>query len=139
MLKFLFALFLFAAATFAQSVDIGLPTYNQTVNAGSNLIVQVQRPNFLSSSEEVAIVIGLRSCLNRPCIPPSSYMGTILYNGPFDPQYHEVYLQPYQNFTVQVPGSFTKGTALIGVAHVALIGAGFYPFLQTLNQTITIV
>ncbi|KAN0076699.1 hypothetical protein V8E55_010554 [Tylopilus felleus] len=139
MWKFLFALFLFATAAFAQDVDVGLPTYKQTVNAGSALIVQVQRPNFLSSSEEVAVVIGLQSCSNGPCIPPSSYMGTILYNGPFDPQYHEVYLPPYQNFTVQVPSSFTTGTALIGVAHVALIGAGFYPILQTVNQTVTIV
>lgn len=44
MFKFLFALFLLATAVFAQSADIGLPTYNQAVSAGSDLIVQVQRP-----------------------------------------------------------------------------------------------
>lgn len=49
-------------------------------------------------------------------------MGTILYNGPFNPQYHESYLPPYQNFTVQVPTSIPAGTALIGVAHVTLLG-----------------
>jgi hypothetical protein len=138
MFKSLFALFLLVTVAFAQSADIGLPIYNQAVSAGSDLIVQVQRPNSLTGSEEVAVVIGLQSCPNRPCTPPSSFMGTILYNGPFNPQYHEYYLPPYQNFTVQVPASISAGTALIGVAHVTLIGAGLYPFLETLNQTITI-
>ncbi|KAF8552459.1 hypothetical protein OG21DRAFT_1511485 [Imleria badia] len=139
MFKSLFALFLFATAVFAQSALIGLPTSNQTASAGNNLIVQVQRPNTLTGSEEVAVVIGLQSCPNSPCASPLSIMGTILYNGPFNPQYHEPYLPPYQNFTVQIPSSFTAGTALIGVAHVTLIGAGLYPDLETLNQAITII
>ena len=78
--------------------------------------------NSLTGSEEVAIVIGLQSCSSGPCMPPSSIMGTILYNGPFTPVYHEPYLAPYQNFTVEVPSSFETGTALIGVVHVTLIG-----------------
>ncbi|KAH0826866.1 hypothetical protein J3R83DRAFT_4404 [Lanmaoa asiatica] len=138
MFKSLFTLFLFATAVFAQGAVIGLPMAQQTVSAGDNLVVQVQRPNTLTGSEEVAVAIGLQSCPNRPCTPPSSFMGSILYNGPFDPVYHEPYLPPYQNFTVQVPSSVATGTALIGVAHVTLIGAGLYPFLETLNQTIII-
>ncbi|KAF8442064.1 hypothetical protein L210DRAFT_3398358 [Boletus edulis BED1] len=137
MLKSLFALSLFATATFAQNAALGLPMFNQTVNPGSDLIVQVQRPNSLTGSEEVAVVIGLQSCSNRPCTPPSDFLGNILYNGPFKPQYHEQYLPPYQNFTVQIP-STASGTALIGVAHITLVGAGLYPYLETLNQTITI-
>ena len=141
MFQSLFALFFFATAAFAQSATIGLPAYNQTVSPGQDLIVQVQRPvclslcfptgnrlrffgsqNSLTGSEEVAVVIGVQSCPNRPCTPPSDFMGTILYNGQFDPQYHEVYLPPYQNITVQVPSSIPEGTALIGVAHVTLVG-----------------
>ncbi|KAI9567203.1 hypothetical protein HD554DRAFT_2039704 [Boletus coccyginus] len=138
MFKSLFSLSLFASTVFAQSALIGLPAYNQIVSAGCDFIVQVQRPNTLTGSEEVAVVIGLQSCPNSPCSPPSDIMGTILYNGPFDPQYHEWYLPPYQNFTVQVPSSVTAGTALIGVAHITLIGAGLFPYLETLNQTIII-
>ena len=48
-------------------------------------------------------------------------MGIILYIGPFVPQYHEEDLPLYQNFSVLVPPSIS-GTALIGVAHVTLIG-----------------
>lgn len=65
-------------------------------------------------------------------------MGRILYNGPFNPQYHENYNPPYENFTVQIPSNAASGTALLGVAHVTLVGAGYSPFLETLNRTITI-
>lgn len=44
MFESFFALFFFATAAFAQSALIGLPTFEQTVSAGSNLTVQVQRP-----------------------------------------------------------------------------------------------
>lgn len=49
-------------------------------------------------------------------------MGRILYNGPFKPVYHEQSLPPYENFTVTVPDSFESGDAVIGVAHVSLVG-----------------
>lgn len=85
-------------------------------------------------------------------------MGQILYNGPYDPQYHEPTTPPYENFTVQVPSSASAGTALIGVAHVTLIGvccqlyslsplaltlssvsqAGYFPYLEVLNTTLTV-
>lgn len=144
MFNYLFALFFFVTAVFAQNVDIGQPAFNQTVSPGSYFTVQVQRPvrplrfpaenallisfrfcstqNSLTGSEEVAIAIGLQSCPNRPCTPPASFMGAILYNGPFNPQYHEGNLPPYQNFSVQVPSSTPAGTALVGVTHFTLIG-----------------
>jgi hypothetical protein len=65
-------------------------------------------------------------------------MGCIIYNGLFDTAYHETYLPPYQNFTVTVPFAFAAGQAQINVAHTTLIGAGPYPDLETLNQTIII-
>ncbi|KIJ59709.1 hypothetical protein HYDPIDRAFT_140319 [Hydnomerulius pinastri MD-312] len=138
-MKSIFSLALFAAAAFAQNAFIGLPTQGQSVSPGSSLIVQVTRPNTLSGSEEVAVVIGLQSCPGRPCTSPADYMGQILYNGPFSPQYHEPQNPPYENFTVQIPSTIQNGTALIGVAHVTLLGAGSYPWLEVLNQTITIV
>lgn len=49
-------------------------------------------------------------------------MGTILYNGKFNPQYHEPSQPPYQNFSVKVPADFTTGSAQINVAHATLIG-----------------
>jgi hypothetical protein len=49
-------------------------------------------------------------------------MGTILYQGPFDPQYHESSQPPYQNFTVRLPNLIAPGNAQINVAHAALVG-----------------
>jgi hypothetical protein len=46
----------------------------------------------------------------------------VLYNGPFKPEYHELSGLPYQNFTVTVPADLAKGSAVVGVAHAALVG-----------------
>ncbi|KAG2063956.1 hypothetical protein BDR04DRAFT_1122908 [Suillus decipiens] len=137
-MKSVLSLALFAASALAQSAAIGYPPQGLSVSPGSNLTVQVERPDTLSGSEEVAIVIGIQSCPGTPCISPADYMGQILYNGPFNPQFHEPYNPPYENFTVQIPSSIANGTALLGVAHVALVGAGLYPWLETLNRTITV-
>ncbi|KIM57491.1 hypothetical protein SCLCIDRAFT_130440 [Scleroderma citrinum Foug A] len=132
------ALLLLAAVACAQSVVIGYPPNGYTVSPGASLTVQIQRSNSLTGSEEVAIVIGFQSCGTNGCISPSSFMGQILYNGPFDPQYHESMTPPYENFTVQVPSSAAAGTALIGVVHVTLIGASYYPYMEVLNTTLTV-
>ncbi|KAJ5565507.1 hypothetical protein N7513_001749 [Penicillium frequentans] len=65
-------------------------------------------------------------------------MGSIVYNGLFNPIYHETYLPPYQNFTITVPFAFTAGQAQINIAYATLLGAGPYPDLESLNQTIII-
>lgn len=138
MIKSLLSLALLAASALAQGATIGYPPQGLSVSPGSSLTVQVERYNSLTNSEEVAVVIGIQSCPKTPCISPAGYMGQILYNGPFNPQYHETYNPPYENFTVQIPSSIASGTALLGVAHVTLVGAGLYPLLETLNRTITI-
>ena len=56
MLKSLFTLALFTASVFAQGVDIGLPGQNQTVQRGSDLIVQVQRPVCSTLSAYLSII-----------------------------------------------------------------------------------
>ena len=58
---------------------------------------------------------------------PSNILGSILYNGPYNPQYHPEdpnrENSQYQNFSVEVPPTFTAGeqVALIGT-HLNLIG-----------------
>ncbi|KAF9072346.1 hypothetical protein BDP27DRAFT_1382179 [Rhodocollybia butyracea] len=128
------------SASVAQNVAVGSPADGTSVPAGSNMTVRIDRPDSLSASEEVAVVMGLWSCGANPCPGPANVMGTILYNGPFNPQFStpQNALPPHQNFTVAIPASFPKGPAQLGVAHVALIGAGLAPFMQTLNQTIVI-
>jgi len=100
--------------------------YCDIVYQSKRLLLQ----NSLTGSEEVAVVIGLQSCPGTPCIAPADFMGQILYNGPFNPQYHETYNPPYENFTIQIPSNIATGTALLGVAHVTLIGVSTLIFSE---------
>jgi hypothetical protein len=79
--------------------------------------------NSLTGSTELAVAIGLQSCPKNHCVPADEMLGTAqLYHGDFNPQYHEYYLPPYENFTVTIPASTPKGMAVVAVAHAALVG-----------------
>lgn len=67
-------------------------------------------------------MIGISSCVSTACRPAGEVMGTILYHGGFDPQYHEASQLPYQNFTVTVPTLITAGNGQINIANVVLVG-----------------
>ncbi|KIL61390.1 hypothetical protein M378DRAFT_51915, partial [Amanita muscaria Koide BX008] len=126
----------FTTVAFAQSVEIGYPPNGASVPAGQDLTVQVVRPDTLTGSQEVAVVIGLASCTSQSCLPPNAVMGNILYNGPYNPQFQQPNLPPrppYQNFSVAIPASWTKGAAQLNVAHFTLIGLGPFPFSETLS------
>lgn len=121
-MSFLILLAVFVGVALAQSAQIGLPSAGQRLVKGSDVVVQIQRPNTLTGSTEMAVAIGISSCATQACIPSDEYMGTILYNGPFKPEYYESTVPPYQNFTVHVPSDWTAGNAQINVAHAALVG-----------------
>ncbi|KAL4903103.1 hypothetical protein BDW74DRAFT_179974 [Aspergillus multicolor] len=127
-----------AATALAQNAGLNLPNGDE-LKAGSDVIVQVTRPNSLTGSTELAVAIGLQSCPNTECIESDETLGSVLYHGEFKPAYHEYYLPPYENFTVSIPESTAKGKAVVGIAHVALVGASNWPFLEVLNKTVTIV
>ncbi|KAG7086995.1 hypothetical protein E1B28_012973 [Marasmius oreades] len=119
-----------ATAVAAQRANIGFPTNGTDVIAGKDLLIEVDRPNFLSSAVEVAIVLGLTSCASYPCGAPSERgVGRILYSGPFNPQYKLDYprLPPHQNFTVSIPGDLAKGMAQISLTQFDLVGASLIP------------
>ncbi len=59
-----------------------------------------------------------------PCFPPADDLGTILFNGPFNPQFENLpplFVQ-HENYTVTVPASLPTGPAQLSVFHVALVG-----------------
>ncbi|KAJ5904937.1 uncharacterized protein N7473_001853 [Penicillium subrubescens] len=138
-MKSIISLVVLASVSLAQNSIIGLPTAGYMITKGGNVTVQVQRPNSLTGSTEIAVIIGVSSCASTPCQPAGEVMGTILYQGPFDPQYHESDQPPYQNFTVTLPNLIAAGDAQINVAHAALVGAGPFPYLETLNRTVVVV
>ncbi|PFH44668.1 hypothetical protein AMATHDRAFT_11224 [Amanita thiersii Skay4041] len=128
------------AAAFAQNAAIGSPGEGERLAAGSSVMFEIDRPNSLTGSQEIAVVIGLASCAKSPCASPKDIMGRILYNGPFNPRYQDSMRKPpHDNFTLTIPENFAKGPAQLNVAHAALIGAGPFPFLETLNRSLVIV
>ncbi|KAF7587687.1 hypothetical protein BBP40_006873 [Aspergillus hancockii] len=133
-----YILALLAATVSAQNAGIGYPAEGQQISPGDELVVQVQRPNSLTGSVELGVAVGISFCASSPCFSPKESLGTLLYNGPFKPEYHETSRPPYQNFTVQIPDSAAEGTAQINIAHVAIVGASAWPFLETLNRTVTV-
>ncbi|OQE12809.1 hypothetical protein PENFLA_c062G00963 [Penicillium flavigenum] len=138
-MKSIVSLAAFAGVSLAQNSIIGLPTAGQNLSKGSNMAIQVERPNSLTGSTEIAVMIGISSCVSTACRPAAEVMGTILYHGDFDPQYYEASQPPYQNFTITVPNLIPAGDAQINIAHVALVGAGAFPYLETLNRTVVVI
>ncbi|KAJ7202017.1 hypothetical protein GGX14DRAFT_463554 [Mycena pura] len=134
------------ASAFAQGVVIGAPADGATVHAGENITVEVDRPNTLTGSTEVAVVIGFQVCGDSPasCPSPDDVMGTILYNGPYNPTFHTDtapgFKPPYENFTVTVPAFAPEGRrAQLNLAHVTLVGAGQFAVLETRNISLNVV
>ncbi|KAJ6554734.1 hypothetical protein B0H19DRAFT_948622 [Mycena capillaripes] len=132
-----------ATTALAQSAVIGAPADGTTVYTGSNITVEVDRPDTFSGSTEGAVVIGIFPCgsTNSVSWVPSEVLGTILYDGPFNPQFQNDSRSkpPHQNFTVTIPEFLPTGKAQLGVAHFTLIGAGQFPFLEALNITLNII
>ncbi|KAF7428750.1 hypothetical protein PC9H_007982 [Pleurotus ostreatus] len=136
-------LFSLLSVSLAQSIMIGFPKPSANITAGSNFTVEVDRPNSLTGSTEVGIAINIQPCAARgECIPPEDLLGFTLYAGSYNPQFHtnvSFGLPPHQNFTVALPSSFAKGTALLSVTHLSLVGAGPFPLFEIRNATVNIV
>ncbi|KAF9058875.1 hypothetical protein BDP27DRAFT_1239907 [Rhodocollybia butyracea] len=121
----------------AQSARIGAPSNATEVAAGSSFVMMVERPDTLTGSQEIALIIGLASCTNCPawnyCASFLCTFSRLLLtfccsctNGGFDPEFTSEpgtgSLPPHQNFTLTVPSTFPQGPAQLGVAHFALVG-----------------
>ncbi|KAI0337054.1 hypothetical protein BDW22DRAFT_1340557 [Trametopsis cervina] len=137
-----------AVAAAAQGIAIGAPAPGSTLTHGQNITVEVDKPNSLTGSTDVAIVIALRSCTifqSSSCdqFDPSEVLGNILYYGPYSPNYQNVpgqgFKPPYQNFTVNVPNAFQPGPAVLSVSHFVLLGAGPQAILDIVNTTVNVV
>ncbi|KAG6876898.1 hypothetical protein C0993_012304 [Termitomyces sp. T159_Od127] len=131
---------LFSAAE-AQRATIGYPPDGTSVTPGSNLTVEVDRENSLTGSVEVAVIIGVTSCLATGCLPVSDGLGTVLYNGEYNPEFHPdapFYKPPHQNFTITIPPTLSNGTSQLGVVRVSLLGASSVPITEFLNLTLNV-
>ncbi|KAI8983187.1 hypothetical protein BD414DRAFT_490202 [Trametes punicea] len=130
----------------AQGVVIRAPPPQSTFAPGDTFVVDVDRPDTLTGSQEVSVAIGLLSCSEQrqdpsaTCagIDTANEIGTVLYAGPYAPQLRPGGSDLFQNFTVRVPDDFSAGWAALSVAHFSLVGAAAWPVLEVLNETVYI-
>ena len=63
---------------------------------------------------------------DAPGFDATQRLGNVLYNGPYNPQFHPeagVGKPPHQNFSVPIPTSYTAGQDVVLVAtHLNLVG-----------------
>ncbi|GJE93121.1 hypothetical protein PsYK624_092800 [Phanerochaete sordida] len=146
-MKYFAVLATLAASALAQSINIASPAANSTVYRGEWLMVEVDKPDSLTGSTEVALVLSLAHCPSEGCAatfdPATAAVGQVLYNGPYSPQYHPETgggRPPYQNFSVPLPASLVPGDQVALIAtHVDLVGAGPFANLETKFVPLTVV
>ncbi|PSR94554.1 hypothetical protein EW026_g7804 [Hermanssonia centrifuga] len=145
-MKSSFVLAALVASAFAQGIDIGAPVEYSNITPGSNITVEVDRPDTLTGSTPVALVIAIESCTSYPdgqcaSVDVTQRLQHILYTGSYDPVFDTPSdsKPPHQNFSVQIPSNLPQGQAAITASHFSLIGAGPFPNLQVVNVTVNVV
>lgn len=93
-----------------------------------------------SSWKNIAIVIALLNCheYSSTCLGPAEELGTILYSGPFNPQFTTepgtAELPPHENFTLTVPSDFETGQSQLGVALFDLVGVRTITWIENISS-----
>ncbi|KAJ7214656.1 hypothetical protein C8J57DRAFT_1519777 [Mycena rebaudengoi] len=131
-----------ATTALAQTISIQAPADGTTVQAGSNIAVEVIQHSSLTGFDQVALAIGLGIPNSAPGIG-----GNILYNGPFNPQVQNTGIPTgqgppmalLQNFTVTIPVSAPAGLMSLNVAHFYLISELRFPGTATVDVTLNVV
>ncbi|KAF8187935.1 hypothetical protein K438DRAFT_1764644 [Mycena galopus ATCC 62051] len=114
---------LLVTSAFAQSIVVGAPSPGTNIPLStSNLTVQIERHNSLSSSKEVSVAIGFTVCDAIEGCGPSAQ---VLYNGPYTPTLRTPtlpgQLSNYQNFTFPSPFS-APGPVQLPIVHFFDVG-----------------
>ncbi|CAK5274321.1 unnamed protein product [Mycena citricolor] len=103
-------------ASFVQGITIQSPTAGTVLTAGSTVSVRIFAPLVQPGSVEASVVISL---LSGAVKPTTSDVGTVLYDGKFNPTFHiqgsgPAGSQLYDTISVKIPANVT-GTAQLNV------------------------
>jgi hypothetical protein len=114
------ALFSLAGSSFAQGASFAYPTNGDTLVAGSNVTVRIDRPTPSDPTVEAGIGLGMSSCTSESCPSPETMFDYLFYAGGFDPQRPAQAsagedLNAFENFTITVPS--INGSAILGFLH----------------------
>ncbi|KAI0357329.1 hypothetical protein OH77DRAFT_1422167 [Trametes cingulata] len=144
MFKAIVALTALAATAVAQQVIIAAPPAQATLFPGESVVVDIDRVPSLTGSQDVAVAIGIQTCVGRTpsgtCdgVDTGGDIGTPLFSGPYNPQpVGHGHSDLFQNYTVTIPDFLPAGPAVLTVAHFGLV-IGELAFLEIVNQTVVI-
>ncbi|EKM56268.1 uncharacterized protein PHACADRAFT_140896 [Phanerochaete carnosa HHB-10118-sp] len=117
-MKTFFVLASLAACALAQRLHIQAPTAGQTVSGNGTLVVELEQDPSLGPLVQTSVLIAMNSCYDVCGQPDQWGPATVLYNGPFNPQWNTSVPEKghYQDFTFQLPG-YQPGGAIVQVAH----------------------
>ncbi|EKM56237.1 uncharacterized protein PHACADRAFT_253253 [Phanerochaete carnosa HHB-10118-sp] len=117
-MKAFFVLASLAACALAQRLHIQEPTAGQTVSGSGTIIVELEQDQSLGPLVQTSVLIAMNNCFDVCSEPDQWGPATVLYNGPFNPQFNSSAPEKghYQDFAIQLPG-FQSGGAIIQVAH----------------------
>ncbi|EMD34595.1 hypothetical protein CERSUDRAFT_116762 [Gelatoporia subvermispora B] len=140
-MKAFFVLAALAIGATAQTASFLIPQPNATIAPGSTVTIQIHQDESLSDDVQLGIAIGLATCFSGSCAnydPSQDGMGTILYNGPFNPQHDpsdpEAGLQ--ERFNLTFPGS--TGPSVLSVVQMQAVGAVKVPTFNVADVVIKI-
>ncbi|KXN85697.1 hypothetical protein AN958_10880 [Leucoagaricus sp. SymC.cos] len=140
--SFALPLLAFVTSAAAQASHIGYPPAGTRVHRGQDLTVQIVRPNSIMGSIEVGLVLSFQYCkASGTCPNPTNELGSIMYVGKLDPDFHEIPGKPYENFTVTLPNFdfVPPGPAQIIENRFHLIGGGPAAVLETNTVFVNVV
>ncbi|KAH7878721.1 uncharacterized protein C8R40DRAFT_784456 [Lentinula edodes] len=137
------ALLVLTCTSVAQKALFAYPQDGDTLVAGSNISIRVDRPTPSGPVVEAGIGLGMSPC-NESCPSPETSFEYLFYAGAFNPQRPaQVSLgedfSAFQNFTVTVPS--IDGPAILGFLHSSFGegAAAFYPYFESVNITVNVV
>ncbi|KAJ3755948.1 hypothetical protein FB446DRAFT_703022 [Lentinula raphanica] len=139
-----FTLLALAGSSLAQGANFAYPLDGDTLVAGSNISIRIDRPTPSAPVVEAGIGLGMSACSSDSCPSPETSFKYLFYAGGFNPQ-RPAQVNPgddfnaFQNFTVTVPS--IEGKAVLGFLHSSF-GEGadaYFPFFESVNITVNVV
>lgn len=128
-----------ATLTLAQNLIIGYPAPESNFQVGQPLTFRIDKvvsllrllpmssidTSILKGSPnafDASISIGIASCGTSGCLAPTTNIGTLLYNGQFNPVAPNSTTPPSQTFAFPIPADFPTGPAQLNLVDNVIVG-----------------
>ncbi|KAF8349209.1 hypothetical protein F5887DRAFT_482800 [Amanita rubescens] len=127
-----------ATSVLAQNLVIGYPAAGSNFQVGKPLTIRIDKVGS-PQAFDASISIGIASCGTSGCLAPTTNMGTLLYNGAFNPVARNAKTPPSQTFALQIPANFPTGPAQLNLVDNVIVGASKTSYIQSVTLPLNAV